>query len=113
MGCKTSIQNLNRRITLEEPQLIQDDIGGSEKTWVLISKLWSKIEPKSASQVKFSEQLQHRVTHKITVRYFKSPSLKIDQRIIYDNRIFQIKGFRNLMEQNQFFEIDAEEGSAS
>ena len=107
------ISDLNRKISLEEPTLVQDSIGGSTTTWAEIKSLWAKIEPKSASQIKWSDQLQHRITHKITVRYSASLILDIDQRIIYKSRIFHIKGFRNLMESNTFYEIDAEEGSAS
>lgn len=114
MSCKKAcVENMNRRISLEKEVRTQDEIGGNSVQWVEISKMWARIEPKTANQIQWSAQLQHRVTHRITVRYARSLILDSSQRIIFDGRIFHIQGFRNVEEQNLLYEIDCEEGKAS
>ena len=88
-----------------------DGMGGSTPVWGTFSTVWAEIKPVSASQRKFSDQLEHRVTHKIKIRYLAS--LSSEMRISYDSRTFHIHSFRNLDERGRFIEIMAEEGGPS
>lgn len=102
---------LRNQIVIQTNTLTVDGIGGNTETWATFATVWARIEPLSANQVFFSESLQHRVTHKITIRDLASLSSKM--RISFDSRIFYIKSFRDLLEKNRFTEIMAEEGAAS
>lgn len=115
MTCSIKINgkniNLDKKITLQEKSFIEDDGGGRTEDWVDKARCWCNIEPISATQVNWSQQLQHRVTHKIIVRY--SSEIKINMRFLFSGRILHIVGFKNLMEENRYLEIETSEGSAS
>lgn len=102
---------MRHRITIQQRSLASDGIGGSTETWSTLATVWSKIEPMSAGQVAWASSLEHRVTHKITIRY--RSDLTSDMRIQYGGRIFHVKGYRNLEERNLWTEINAEEGAPS
>jgi SPP1 family predicted phage head-tail adaptor len=101
----------NRKISIEKLVIESDGQGGKSQEWEEVFSTVAEIKPLSANQVLFASNLQHRVTHKIYIRYRKG--LAISQRIIYDSRIFQIKGIINIDEANRWLEILTEEGAAS
>jgi SPP1 family predicted phage head-tail adaptor len=103
------IGEMRERVVLQSPTLTSDSRGGASESWSTVATVWAKIEPKSASQVLFSQQLQHRITHKFTIRY-RSDVLST-WRITFDSRTFHIQGVRDLMERGRYLEIDCEEGT--
>lgn len=112
MSCKSlPISSLRHRITIEKPIQVQNDSGGLNEEWVELAKVSAAIKPLTANQVFYSEQNQHRVTHKITMRYRND--LKTDMRIRYGNLILQVRSFINVGMENRITELMAEEGAAS
>lgn len=111
MGRLGTVGKLRKRIVIQSQTRTMDDTGGNTVTWGTFATVWAEIEPKSANQVLWSMSLQHRVTHKVTIRQLVG--VDSSMRILYGSRIFQIHGFRNLEEFGRFMEIDAEEGQAS
>ena len=114
MACKLPcVSDLKRRVEIQKPNCTQDEGGGQIVSWEQIAKPYAKIVPVSASQKLWAKSLDHHVSHKVTIRYSKSLDLSIAERILYDGRIFQIHGFRNLNEENRYYEIDCMEGVES
>jgi SPP1 family predicted phage head-tail adaptor len=109
MDC--SLLRLDRKISIQELIKSPDGQGGKEQSWQEIFSTFANLKPMSANQVLFSANLQHRVTHKVYIRY--RSGLNISQRIIYGDRIFQIRGIINIDERNRWLEISTEEGAAS
>lgn len=87
------------RIELYELSNIDDGAGGFTTTHVLQGTYWAYIQPLNPYEVFQSEQLQSKVTDKVTLRY--QVSLK-DTRVTatyfmkFDGRYYDIKGVRNL-----------------
>ncbi len=108
-----TIDMLRHRIVIEEVALTGDGLGGQTELYSTHATVWAKIEPVSANQISFSQSLEHRVTHKITVREYSGLVLKSDMRITFESRIFHIRSFRNMLERDKFIEIMAEEGAPS
>ena len=54
-----------------------------------------------------ADRINERATHIITLRYFSD--LKNDNRIKYNDRIFNIKGIINVLEENRILEVEVEE----
>ena len=102
---------MRHRITIETPTRVSDGMGGATITWATHATAWSKVEPMSANQVFWARHLEHRVTHKITLRYVAG--ITSDMRVSFESRIFHIKGIRDLEERNRFIELTCEEGAAS
>ena len=114
MSCKCDsiqIKDLRHSVTIQERTLTADGQGGSTESWSTFTTAWVAIEPTSAAQQFYAQHLKHRVTHKITARYFSG--LTSDMRIIFGSRTFHVRGYRDLEERNRFYEIMAEEGAPS
>jgi SPP1 family predicted phage head-tail adaptor len=106
------IGELSNPIAVEKTQKISDGMGGaSELEWVVFKKVWASIAPVSASQSFFAQHLEHRITHKVTIRYL--PGVSSDMRINFKGRFLQIRSIKNLKEENKFMELMCEEGAAS
>lgn len=108
---KTKTGHLRELITIEQPTRTTDNQGGATIAWSTFSQVWARIEPLSASQVLFSQSLQHRITHRVTIRELSGVTTAM--RITYGSRTFQIHGIRDLEEKNRFVEIAAEEGAGA
>ena len=113
MGCGCdayAVTDLNKRITLESCVTTNDEIGGRTVAWVTFIGAWAKIEPKSANEAFWAKHLEHRVTHKVVIRYIAGvlPTM----RVKFGSRYFAIKGVKNTDEANRFLELSCEEGAA-
>ena len=112
MGCsQVEIGEMRNRIIIQSQTRTADSMGGFTVAWAEFKTVWAKVEPMSASQVFWARHLEHRVTHRITMRYLAG--VTSDMRISFGSRIFHIKGIRNIEERNRFMELVAEEGAAS
>lgn len=109
---KSTIGKLRERVTIQKPMQTDDLYGGKhDEEWEDVKHVWAAIEPISANQVFFSQSLEHRVTHKVIIRTFDD--LSSEMRLVYGERILQVKSFRDIEERGRFTEIMAEEGVAS
>lgn len=120
-SCKVS--DLRHRITFEKQVRVADGAGGWTETWSAERTCSAKVEPLSGRAITRGErfgamQLEHPVTHRITVRYSAAvagyhrdgaPRRRIDLR----GRKLKIVAIVNLEEANQWLEIGAIEGTAA
>lgn len=101
MKCGEFPAKANHRVIIQSRGDASDDYGGSAVTWSTLSTVWAIIEPMSGREVLQSEQLQSRVTHKITIRYnstLKSTATGAKYRVSYDDRLFPVKFVQNFDE---------------
>ena len=105
------IGDMRHKITIETPTLTPDSVGGFTTSWSTLADVWSKIEPLSARQRFHAMQLEHIVSHKITIRY--RSDIESDQRILFEGRTFQIHSFIDPDERHRFLEIMAQENEPS
>lgn len=103
------IGKLREYITIETPSESDDGYGGKTVTWSTHASVWAKIDPISAAQTWHADNLEHRVTHKVTIRELSGVTAKM--RISWESRTFYIRHFREILERDRFVEILAEEGT--
>ena len=108
MAKKICIKDLRHRIVIQDVEQLSDGHGGYNETWVTFATVWAKVVPVSAQEKWRAENLDHEVTHRITIRYLAN--ITSSMRISFDGRIFHVKGFRNLEERDRYIEIVAKEG---
>jgi len=102
---------LKRRITIEQPSLTPDGLGGYTRNWTALATVWGSIEPLSGGEQVFAGKLESHVTHQVTIRY--RSDVRADMRLVYKARIFTIRAMINVDEAGRILEILAEEGVAS
>jgi len=106
---KTLFNRLNKRITIQSKTKTSDNLGGYSETWSNLKTLWAEIKPTLNTDNFEGNQIEEKTNYTITIRYYSALTTKC--RIKYDNRIFNIIGIINPLENNQIMEISAEETS--
>jgi SPP1 family predicted phage head-tail adaptor len=99
-ACTPSFASMaNNKVTIQYLAESVDAYGSPATTWSLQSKVWAVIEPASGREVFASQQLQSRVTHKVTIRYqsaLKDTATTARYRMLFDDRTFDIVYSKNL-----------------
>ena len=106
-----NVKELRHRIQIESLHLVSDGQGGNKSSWLPFAEVWAKITPKQKKEIYSTEQIRPIGTHEIVIRNLEGVLPKM--RILFDGRVFQIKGIRKDNEQRFFMYIDAEENVAS
>ena len=102
------IGSLRHRVTVCDKVTAEDNIGGTYDTWVDLFTISAKVEPVGAREQLFSMQMNHRVTHRVTIRY--NANVLPEHRLTHKGRTLNIKGIRNEEERGVWMIIDCEEG---
>lgn len=115
-SCKLS--DLRHRVTFEKQTRVADGAGGWTDAWAAERSCWAKVEPLSGRERQRAMQLEHPVTHRVTVRYSSvvagyhrdgEPRRRID----FKGRKLHIVAVVNPREANLWLEIMATEGAAA
>ena len=115
-SCKLS--DLRHRVTFEKQVRTADGAGGWTETWATDRTCWAKVAPLSGRERVSAMQLEHPVSHRITVRYNSTVAGyhrdgEARRRIVFKSRNMHIVAIVNLEEANQWLEISAMEGVAA
>jgi len=95
-----TISQLRHRVTLQQPSLASDGMGGGIRTWTDVATVWASIEPLRGSSFWQAQQVQAKTTHTVTIRY--RPGITTDYRIAFGSRRFQIDAIQNPSEANRY-----------
>jgi len=101
------INRLNKRIEIQTKSTTNDESGGFKNTWATSKKVWAEIKPTDLYENFEGEKISEKISHIITTRYISD--LRINNRIKYNDRMFNIKGIINNLEENKIMEIKVEE----
>lgn len=105
--------DLRRQIDLQTRATAQDTFGGQSTTWTTAYTVWAQITPLTGRELLAAQAVRSEVTHTITVRWrteLADPMALAAMRALYNGRIFNIHGARNLDERNRTIELDVSEG---
>jgi SPP1 family predicted phage head-tail adaptor len=113
---KNTTSRLRHRLTLQHKIQSPDDAGGFNTAWHDIADLWGEISiPNLKSFYGFEKllfgKIQSEISHKITIRY--RSGISTSMRLLFDNRIFNIRAINNLYENNEILELLVDEGVAT
>lgn len=108
-----NIGEFRHRITIEQKTRGASDGAGGfvAETWSTLAECWAKIEPKAGREMIAADQLVHRVSHVVTVRY--RAGITAAARVVYQGRTLAILGTRELLENGRWLEMQCEEGAPS
>lgn len=110
-GHKNTSSRLRHKVTLQQEVQISDGSGGYAKNWENFADLWAEIMPVRGNEKLFAGKLQSWLTHKIVLRY--RTGVSAGQRIMFDNRAFNIRYVNNVQENRDLLELLVEEGAGT
>ncbi len=103
-----TIGQLRHRAVIERLTKTPDGQGGFTASWSSFATVWAEIKPVSASERLRSDRNEILRTHKMRIRFLAGVSGEM--RVIFDDRIFQVKGFITPDEHKDFMFMDLQEG---
>lgn len=105
---KSFLNKLNNKIIIQNYIAINND-GAITFEWQTeaIPEIWACIQPISGRIDDTLYKINTKLSHIITIRYLNN--ISINDRIIYNNRIFFIKYIINIEEKNKYLDIYCEE----
>lgn len=98
---------LRQRIMIQAKTETRDARGGVTETWTTIATRWGSIEPLSAREILNAQQVDARVSHRVTLRYY--PGLTPEHRLLKDARVFHIEAVVNPLERDKATQVLAME----
>lgn len=103
------LHNLMRhRIAISRPSITKGASGGQVKTLTTIYEdIPAFVQPVSGNAVVYYQQRDIEVTHEIYTN--QSLTIQVGDRVVYGQRTFVIKDFRNLCEMDRVWIIGAQE----
>ena len=102
---------LKHSIILQSPGGNRDSVGERVTTWTNVATVFASINPLTIRESFEAEQVQSSVTHKVVIRYDTAiAAVDHSWRILFGTRIFIIDGVRNILEENEMFELKCTEG---
>lgn len=107
------VQDANKRLTVQEQQVVSDGQGGRTTVWADLEttpKVWAAIYPLSARESFAAQQVGHTTTHRILIRY--RADLTPAMRLLYGDREFTIDGMVNVREADEAWELRCTEHRA-
>lgn len=99
---------LNRRITFQRLETVQDEMGQNKSTWRNYKTVWGSMKAYKSSEHNFMGKLKPEVTHRVYVRYRED--ITADMRIFYKGHTYAIAGSPlNVNDARELLEIQCEE----
>ena len=99
---------LNRRIRIEKPESVIDDVGQSQRSWRLFASVWADIQPLSGREFEVAQSIAAGVNHLVTIRYL--PGVTAAMRINYQGRFLNIESVMDVDTGHHTMQLACTEG---
>ena len=87
---------LGTRVAIQIATETRDDQGGFAEQWATLRTRWAKVEPLQGRELLAAQQIEARVTHRVTLRYFAG--LTPGHRFLVGTRVLAIVNVLDLEE---------------
>lgn len=84
--------DMDRRITIEHPVIVQDEYGGETKQWQDVAsypEVWAKKEDLNGRELFQAQQINSEVSTRFTLRY--RSDLDARMRLLCDDALYSVK----------------------
>ena len=98
---------LRQRLQIQAKVETRDSRGGVIETWSTVAERWGMITPLRMREIFQAQQVEARVSHRITLRYYAG--LTNQHRVVHEQRVFHIQPPINVNERNRETELLAME----
>lgn len=81
---------LRHRIEIQYPMIVVNAYGERTESWATLATVWAAVEPLSAKEFTAAQQMQSKVSTRITIR--RRADVTAVMRIVFRGKIFNIEG---------------------
>ena len=108
-----SAGSMRKNITIQTEVRAADGGGGYVQTFVTNFTAYSSVNPISGNEQYKQGRLNDTQVYEFVIRYRSDKTVTPSNRILWGNRIFQVRSVINHMERNKYWVIRAEEKVAT
>ena len=101
------IGGLRRRLTLEAPVDVADDIGGVTRGFAAVATLWGDIHAVTGARLFVAERPEENITHLVRIRYREG--LTGAMRLRLGARILNIRAVHDVDERRRYLQCHCRE----
>lgn len=83
---------LDRRITIQQPNVTRNETGEEVTTWADVATVWAKADPVDGDEGFQSDRRVNTSRMQFTIRY--RPGVTAKMRVVYDGETFKIEDVR-------------------
>ena len=98
---------LRHRITIQSPVEHGDKQGGSDSSFVDVTKTFARITPGAGREFYAQQALRPTLSHQITIRY--RAGITPTMRVLFGTRVFDVRAVRDPEERHVWLELTCEE----
>ena len=99
--------DLRERVALKSVSTQRDEVGGLVETWATVATVSAKIEPMSARESWYRQQMNAAASWKVSIRWRAGMTTK--QRITWGSRTFEVRGVTDPDNRRRFLELACDE----
>jgi SPP1 family predicted phage head-tail adaptor len=107
----SAIGEFRERISLQQEVRLGDGGGGVLLNWEEVAELWAAVEPLSGRETIQGEKVTALQTYR--VRFRCEEYVRTSMRIVWQERVLNIRNIRHVDARGRLLEIIAEEGVAT
>lgn len=97
---------LNERITIQQPSITQDDIGGQQVSWETVDTVWAMVKERDGNENFVNQRRESRQKIEVTIRY--RTDLTAQHRLLRGVAVLDILSIRQADKYQAYTHIVAE-----
>ncbi len=112
-GRSAPVGALDKRITIQQCVITQDDSGAPVSTWSDVATVWAHVHPLSGRELQIAQSTYAEVSHQIVIRYlatFANSLAVAAMRVVYSGRYFNIIASIDVEEAHYWIVLSVSEG---
>lgn len=99
---------MNHRITVRRRTDVPGTGAGFEPTFPEAFKAWAKIAQVGATAYQNSMQINHTITHRITLDYRRRRTITTDHEVVFGDTVFKVKRIIDINNTQRFWVLECE-----
>lgn len=99
---------MDKRITVQQLVLTQDQYGATSQNWVDVASMWAHVWDTSTSHAFISDKQTSAVTTKVRIRW--RDDIKPYMRVVFRNEFYEITGVLDPSGRREYLELMTQVG---
>lgn len=104
---KINVGKLNKRIDIQRKQPVCDINGVTKNEYLTYKKVWASVNNLFGKEYWNAKEYGEEQTVEIVIRYNACKDIALTDRILFDNKIYNISFVDNICYRNEYFKIKA------
>lgn len=93
---------LRHRVAIQRATNTRDEYGQPVASWSTVATRWMSIEPLTGREAVEAQQINPKLSHRVTMRYDATADVTPGDRLLWGSRVFHIESAANIEERDRY-----------